>query len=82
MEKDKPHGYVAWHPDRGYEAITFVCASAGADSAMALLVDEDCAGFDFSDASDPDCDYDKQIERAKEAGWEIRPVKLTFLDED
>lgn len=80
MPEEKPDGFVAWHPEKGAEPLTFVSENAGEDAAFYLLIDEDCAGYDFSDASNPDCNETDQMERAKREGWQIRPVKLTFLD--
>ncbi len=81
VEEAVADGYVAWHPDKGIEPLTFVSENAGADAAFYLLIDEDCAGYDFSDASNPDCNETDQMERAKREGWQIRPVRLVFTDE-
>lgn len=80
--KQKPDGYIAWHPNEGFCIPTLVARFAKKASSWKLLIDPDCGGYDFCDLACPEYDEDKLIRRAKREGWKVRPIRIIFLDEN
>lgn len=77
----KPDGWCAWHPEHGWSIPSMVSYEAGSDSSWLLLIDPDAGGFDFSDLAQPEYNEDKFIERAKNEGWTVKPVKIIEVEE-
>lgn len=83
-EKEKPDGWVAWHPKHGSDIYT--ASAVSADFPRSNLMRKH-----FCDTNnDPQTNYETALdasywglwERLEKDGWRIRPVKLQFLDED
>jgi hypothetical protein len=87
MSNDKITGWVAWHPDHGYDDRTFSMRSND-------LSTEHWKVAHMHDYLSPEqlaegrkwyhysfCLPDFAWEKAMEDGWRIRPVTITFNDE-
>lgn len=73
--KQKPDGWVAWHPKEGTNTSLYGWMGDRSDLVMALCIELDLVDYDHCGSKFP------LVSAMGEKGWRIRPVKLVFLDE-
>lgn len=87
---DKLDGYVAWHPDPGWSNVSLLTGETNIGSGCEcfeklqnIFDGHEFIGFPgVSEEMMLAVDGEEFDKAAVKAGWRIRPVKLTFLDED
>ena len=82
MTTEKPDGWIAWHRVEGFLLITAARSRSHAEDRLLERV----FNFHFNQSHAKAEAYyaarDMELIRASNDGWRIRPVKLTFLDEE
>lgn len=72
-EKEKPDGYVAWHPTRGAFGDGLLLSRTESEAERRVIAHYYCKHIE-RDLGECQRQFDAD-------GWRIRPVKLVFLDE-
>lgn len=71
-EKEKPDGWVAWHPRGQPTQARF----------YTFHWDEEMCKHKLTDVFRNKKIHEEKLKRKLARGWRIRPVKLVFLEED
>lgn len=73
-DKKEITGWVAWHPEKGADPLSF---ADNEEEPWSIVVNEGPYGINYECLED----YEFAVYEAKKNGWRIRPVKLVFTDE-